>query len=309
MKVLLGMALTISMAIAPMAANSQELPNNIRIIVPGGAGGGTDTVTRLFAGAFKDQTGINTIVTNQTAAGGVVATETLHSSAPDGSTLMVAHAKLHTQEISGSSKLGYRDLTPLGVISDINTVYVARADAPYSTLPELIEYAGQHPGEVVLAAESSGTSQVMANALNEAAGGNLRIVDFGSTAERVPALLGDRAQVTLFPVGTTQQYVESGDVKALAVINRNGDGTAPELPTATAQGVDIHFPLTVTLYGPPGMSDELVAEFAEVIGKVTQDDDFRQSVLALGQSPNSMTPEETQQFLDDEFTTVERLTQ
>src|SRR5690554_225513 len=108
MKNLIASGLVIALMASPFAVHAQEIPDNIRIIVPGGAGGGTDTVARLFASTLEEKAGVNTIVTNQAAAGGVIATQTLHSAAPDGATLMVAHAKLHTQDIGGSSELGYR---------------------------------------------------------------------------------------------------------------------------------------------------------------------------------------------------------
>lgn len=310
MRMLFGTLLAGVLALGgEQTASAQDLPvKTVRIVVPGGAGGGADTATRLFATALEDAAGIQAIVTNQTAGGGVVATQSLHTARPDGATLMVAHAKLHTQEIGGNTELGYGDLTPLGTISEINTAYVARADAPYSTLEELIAYTGEHPDEVVMATQASGTSQVMGNALNAATGGKLRLVDFGSTSKRLPALIGNQAQVSMIPTGIVQQYVDSGDLKALAVINDRSDPALPEVPTAKSQGIEISFPLVVTLYGPPGMSEEVVSAYERAIAKVQDDPAFRDAIIKIGQNPVSMTPEETRAFLEREFEFVKTMT-
>ncbi|RRD20816.1 tripartite tricarboxylate transporter substrate binding protein [Brucellaceae bacterium VT-16-1752] len=289
-------------------AAAQELPvNNVRIIVPGGAGGGNDTATRIFADALKRVTGTNTIVTNQTAGGGVIAMQSMQTARADGSTLMVGHGKLHTQQIGGNTPLGFQDMTALGTISEINTAYAARSDAPYHTLAELVTYAKDHPNEIVMATESSGTSQVMGEALDRATGGNLRLVDFGSTSKRIPALIGNQAQVSMIPTGNLKQYVSSGDLKALAVLN---DAEVPELPgvsTAKSQGVEISFPLVITLYGPPDMSTDTIEDFATAIAAVQQDAAFQDAIGKIGQNPVSKTPEETQVFLQAEYDFIERL--
>lgn len=290
---------------AALAQPAEWPADRAQIYVPASPGGITDSAARAFSRALERAAGPTAVVINQTGGGGVVAIQSVADAQPDGGTLLVFHAMLHAAHLFGRSPYTYEDLTPLATLAQANDVYVARADAPFDTLPELFEYAKEH--EVLLASQLGGTTQVKGDALVRASGDTLRLVDAGSEAERVTALLGGQVQVSSTSVATAQQYEASGDFKVLAVPTATPDPFAPDWPTAISQGVDIDFPLTLELYGPPGIPGEVMSQMAAAIAAAAEDPEYKSELEKIKQSPFHLSPEDTATFVAKEFDFVDTM--
>lgn len=300
-------AMLASLMAASVAVAADYPVSSVRLLVPANPGGGTDANARLFAEYFQRHSDADVAVVNQPAGGGVVAAQTLATAPNDGSVLYVWHAALHTTNLSGQSPFPYTAFTPLATTAQYNDVYAVRADAPYSSVPELVDYAQENPGEVTIGSQFGGTTQVKGDALNAAAGGTMRLVDSGGESDRITALLGGQADVISMSVANAKQYVEDGQMKVLAVINSEPDPFAPEWPTTTSQGVDISFPLTFTVYGPPDMDPEAVAAFEAVLEEMRADPEYQAALEQASQVPAIAGPAETTEFLQSELEFVESL--
>lgn len=279
--------------------------DSIRLIVPANPGGGTDTAARLVADALQEELGVNITVVNQAGGGGAIAEQTVLQGSPDGSKLLFYHAMMHAAHILGQSPYSYRDFTPLATVSMSNDVYAVRGDAPWSTLGELLTFARENPGEVVVGSQLGGTTQVKGQALEARGEADFRVVDVGTESDRVASLLGGHVDVVPMSVGNAQQYVESGDIKVLAVLNEERDPFAPDWPTATEQGVDIHFPLVFTLYGPEGLDEATVELLSEAMGDVAQNPEFQESMARVRQHIDYRTAEETAEYVANEYRFVQ----
>lgn len=276
----------------------------VRIMVPANPGGSTDVNARLFGEYFQKHSTASTAIVNQAAGGGVVAAQTVATAPGDGSTLYVWHAAVHTTNLSGQSPFAYTDLTPLATTAEYNDVYAVRADAPYSTLPELADYAKANPGTVTVGSQFGGTTQIKGEAINTLAGGAMRIVDAGGESDRIIALLGEQVDVISMSVANAVQYAADGRIKVLAVINEKPDPFAPDFPTSVSQGVDISFPLMFTVYGPPGMSAEALAAFEAVFAAMAADPAYAEALTKAAQVPSFRGPAETAAFLEKELAFV-----
>jgi tripartite-type tricarboxylate transporter receptor subunit TctC len=277
----------------------------IRLHVPASPGGSTDLVARLLKSVLDRELGATVVVVNQTAGGGTVATENVIQAKPDGGTLLIHHALLHTTHLFGRSRNTHRNLEPLATISEVNNLLAARADAPFSTMAQLKAALGAGgAGRLRLASQLGGTTQVLGQAVARWAGSGLRVVDAGSEADRVAALLGKQVDLALLTVSTAKQYERSGDAKVLAVFNRQPDPIAPEWPTAASAGLEVHFPLTFTLYGPPGLPAGLVARLDAVLGKALGDAATRAQIAQIQQSPSYRDAAATRSYLEGEFAFV-----
>ncbi|WP_138466190.1 tripartite tricarboxylate transporter substrate binding protein [Poseidonocella sp. HB161398] len=307
-QLLAGMTAIAAAQALPVRADEAAWPvKRVQILVPASPGGITDSSARTFARALERAAGVTVSVVNQTGGGGVVALQSVASARPDGSTLLIFHAMLHAAHLFGRSPFTYEDFTPISTLSQANDVYVARADAPFSTLPELFEHARTHPGEVMLASQMGGTTQVKGDALVKASGGTLKVVDAGPEAERLAALIGEQVQVSSMSVATAQQYVESGDIKVLAVPTAKPDPFAPDWPTAQSQGVDIDFPLTLELYGPPGIAEGPMSKIAATMQAIAADPKFAEEMNRIRQTPYILSPDETADFVAKEFSFVDSM--
>ncbi|QDZ12820.1 tripartite tricarboxylate transporter substrate-binding protein [Devosia ginsengisoli] len=227
----LGLALLAFGAAAQPAWAQVAWPTGeIRMFVAAAAGGSTDLVARTLETHLEKQLDTNILVVNQTAGGGAVATSSVATAEPDGGTILLHHALLHTTYLFGRSDINYESYDTLGTVSQVNNLLVASADAPYKTLAELKDYAAANSGTLRLASQLGGTTQVLGDAVASWGEGHIRVVDAGTEADRVVAILGDQVDLALLTVSTAAQYVEAGEVVPLAVFNkgagRSGAGLA-----------------------------------------------------------------------------------
>lgn len=278
---------------------------SVRIIVPANPGGGTDAAARIFAEYFQRHSDAVTAVVNQAAGGGVVAAQTVSTANPDGATLLFFHAAFHTANLSGNSPFKWDQFTPVATVTESNEVYAVRADTPYNTLADVIEAAKANPDSMSIGTQFGGTTQVKAQALNAAAENTMRVVDAGTESDRVAALLGSQVDVISMSVGSAKQYVQAGQMKALAVMNAVPDATAPEIPTTISQGVDISLPLVQTVYGPKGMDPAAVTAIEELIKQMGEDPEFKALVEKQGQTVALRNAAETTDFLGKEYATMQ----
>lgn len=295
------MALVALLGAVAIGLAQDEYPvDSVRLLVPANPGGGTDTAARLVADALQDQLGVNIAVVNQAGGGGSIAEQSVLEGEPDGSRLLFYHAMMHAANLLGQSPFSYQDFTPIATVSMSNDVYAVRSDSPWETLTELLEYARENPGEVVVGSQLGGTTQVKGEALRVMGDVDVRIVDVGTESDRVASLLGGHVDVVPMSVGNAQQYVESGDINVLAVLNEERDPLAPDWPTATEQGVDIHFPLVFTLHGPAGLDEDTVQMLNDALQAASQDSDFQESIARVRQHLDVRSVEETEQYVADE---------
>lgn len=278
--------------------------DTVRVFVPASPGGGTDTGARIFAEFFQKHSDASVAIVNQPAGGGVVAAQSVAEGATDGSVLFFFHAALHTANLFGQSPFSWQSFTPLATISEINEVYAVRSDAPFGTIEELVLYAQDNPGEVNIGSQLGGTTQVKGEALNQAAGGAMRIVDAGTESDRITALLGGQVDVISMSVGNAKQYVEDGQMTVLALMNATPDPAAPEFPTTISQGLNFSLPLVMTVYGPPEIDPAAVAAFEEVAAAIAADPEFAETLSVQAQAPAVRGPAEASEFLAGEFDTI-----
>lgn len=289
-------------------ADARWPASEVRLFVPASPGGSTDLVARWLKSVLDRELGVTLVVVNQTAGGGTVATENAIQAKPDGGTLLIHHALLHTTHLFGRSKNTFRNLDPLATISEVNNLLACRADAPFATMAQLkAALSGGGAGRLRLASQLGGTTQVLGQAVARWAGTGLRVVDAGSEADRIAALLGKQVDLALLTVSTAKQYEKSGDARVLALFNRQPDPIAPDWPTAASAGLDVHFPLTFTVYGPQGFPAELVARLDAAMAKAAKDPAALAQLAQIQQSPSFRDAAATRRYLEGEFAFVSEM--
>ncbi|MFP5405061.1 MAG: Bug family tripartite tricarboxylate transporter substrate binding protein, partial [Gammaproteobacteria bacterium] len=146
-------ALSLGLLATPAMAAWPERP--ITMIVPWGAGGGTDAVARFVAAEVEKEIGQPINVVNRTGGSGVVGHQAMASAKPDGYTVGLVTVEITMMHHQGLTNLTYKELTPIALVNfDPNAVFV-RADSPIKNVKDLLAEAKAHPGEL----KSSGTGQ------------------------------------------------------------------------------------------------------------------------------------------------------
>src|SRR3984885_8668146 len=162
-------AAAVAMVAAGAAASAQSLfPSKpVHIFVPYSAGGGVDILARTLADVVSRQWGQSVVVENRPGAGGVVPSQALVTSAPDGYTLMVV-ASGHATNPFLYPKLPYdtfKDFTPISLLASSPNFLLVRADSPFKTLNDMLAVARAKPGSLSFGHAGNGTSTHLAGEL------------------------------------------------------------------------------------------------------------------------------------------------
>lgn len=293
----------------PAHAKDDSYPARVvRVYVPASPGGSTDAIARVFAQYFEQASGTPVAIVNQIGGGGIIASHSVaRSRNPNGGTLLLYHTALHVSHALGRSPIKHTDLKPLATLSMVNDVYAVRADAPYTTLQELLAYTRSNPGRLTVGSQFGATTQVKAQALTQLAPEGFRVVDSGSESGRITALLGGQVDVISISVASALQFEKNGDIRVLGVLNKNPDPFAPHWPTAVAQQVPANLPQVFTLYGPKAMPEHLVRRFDAIMTSIAKNPEYQAAIKHIRQSPEYRNSGEAAAFMAEEYQQIESI--
>jgi len=286
------------------AANAQYPNKPIKIIVPLAAAGTGDTLARAVADAMAKELGQPVIVENKPGAGGLVGTEMVAASAPDGYTLLavspshVINPALHAKKTYDPLK----DFETITVMANTHQVIFAHPSTPASTLKELIDYAKKNPGKLTYGSAGLGSATHLNMELFKSMAGIdiLHVPYKGSTQARQDVLAGqvNLAMDGLLPV---QPLIKDGRLRALAITSSRRAQSNPEIPTIAEAGVPGY--ASDTWYGllaPAKTPKEIVAKLQQAAVKGLHSAQVRERFAKLGAEAVGNTPEEFARLLAQE---------
>jgi tripartite-type tricarboxylate transporter receptor subunit TctC len=255
-----------------------QWPRNVEIVVPAGAGGDTDFNARLLADKLSQKLEPNFVVSNVSGEGGGTGTRQVKNAANDGSSVLFYHSAFVVNELSGTTDYGFEsyEFACIAAMNPGNVVTVS-SSLGVNSLEELFEYSQQNPGELRMAAQTGATSYAVSMLLKNA-GLDVNIVDAGSAAERMAALLGGHVDIILAAYGSIHDYVEAGDLVPLA-LDSGVDLDAAGLKSIVSEGYDIKLPFYYFFAFPEGTDQDLVDEFSAAVKDIVENDaDYAQKI-------------------------------
>jgi tripartite-type tricarboxylate transporter receptor subunit TctC len=216
-------------------AGAAEYPDRpINGVIAWGAGGGTDTVSRLLIPVAEKILSQSIILANRTGATGAIATQAVHSAPADGYTLLLNAENPQLYQVLGLSPLSYDDFEPIILSAQGSTVIVVPKDSPIKSYADLIKAAKDAPGKLSIGTSGvGGQPWVTSMLLKKVEGVTFNPVAFQGDGPLVTALLGTQLDVSGLAVGVATQYIRSGDVRALAVMSSKPNPGIPEVPHIT----------------------------------------------------------------------------
>jgi tripartite-type tricarboxylate transporter receptor subunit TctC len=268
---------TVAALHAPALAEYPERP--ITIIIPWGAGGGTDATGRMIGTVLQQELGVPVNVVNRTGGSGVVGHSAIATADPDGYTLGVITVEIGMMHWVGLTELTGEDYTPIALYNvDPAGVQVA-ADAPWDNVPDMLAEFKANPGEYT----GSGTGQggiwhlALAGMLN-AAGIDPNAVPWVPSQGAAPALkelvAGGVSVVTCSPT-EAGPLADAGKVKILAVMDQNRMDAFPDVPTLKeATGLDWTLGAWRGFVGPKGLPQDVVDTLVPAFKKVVEAQQF-----------------------------------
>ncbi len=216
-------------------AGAADYPeHSISGVIAWGAGGGSDTVSRLITPVAEKILKQSIILQNKTGATGAIAAQHVASANADGYTLLYHAENPQLYQVLGLSELSYDDFEPVLLTVQGSTVIVVHKDSPIKTYADLIKEAKAKPGKLSVGTSGvGGQPWVTSTLLKKVEGVEFNPVAFNGDGPLVTALLGKQLDVSGLAVGIASQYLKSGDLRALAIMKNKPNPAVPEVPYIT----------------------------------------------------------------------------
>jgi tripartite-type tricarboxylate transporter receptor subunit TctC len=286
----------VALAAVGMASAEPAFPSRpVHIFVPYSAGGGVDILARTLADVVSRQWGQGVVVENRPGAGGVVASQALVMSPPDGYTLIVV-ASGHATNPFLYPALPYdtfKDFTPISLLASSPNILLVRADSPFKTLDDVIAQARAKPGSLSFGHAGNGTStHLVGELLKNLARIDINAIPYKGGAGAINDLLGGQIPMSFNNGPESVGQLEAGRLRALAVTTASRASFLPNVPSMaeTLAGYDTE--VWWGLLGPAGMPRDLVEKVANDFVAALNTDTVKERLAKLGASPIGSSPQQ-----------------
>ena len=271
----------------------------LKIVVPFGAGGVADLTARTVAQKLGENLGQSVVIENKPGAGGIVATDTVAKSTPDGYTLLLMSNA--TAVSAGLFKtLPYdaeKDLIPLSILGTFDIAILVNNDSKFSSLSDLLSFAKANPGKLNIGSINVGSTQNLAAELfKSTAGIDAQVVPFNGTPAVMTALRGGQIDVGVEILAPVLPQIKGQALRALAVTGDKRAAALPQVPTAKESGVrNLYAASWNALAVPAKTPKEVVQKLNQEIQNALNHPDVRKKLLEMNVEP---LPSSLQQAAD-----------
>lgn len=290
--------LTTALAAAalPASAQSDYPERDVRVIVPWGAGGGTDAIVRKLTSIAEDKLDVAMYVEN--IEGGVSATGIgqVMSAPADGYTIgALTYDSVVTVPWQGM--LPSYDMESLELIARVTSEpdsIVVDAGSEYQTIQDLLDAAKENPGEIRVAIQNlGGRIHLAILQLQELTGTEFQIVSYpGGAAPQKEAILSDEVDVAITSLGDFANLLADGTVRGLVEFSDMPNPTYPDVPTTAEEGIDLQIGSFIVFATPAGTPDEAIETLENAYKAAYESAEFQEWVADVGVTPNWLGTDE-----------------
>jgi tripartite-type tricarboxylate transporter receptor subunit TctC len=297
-------SLALSVCALALPASAADYPDHaIKMIVPFAAGGGTDVLARIIAQNLNSKWGQPVVVENQPGASGAIGTRAVMKAAPDGYTLLMASTgALMTVSGSADGDAAFdvsKVLSPIVIGAAPPYLLVVRPTLPVNSVADLIRLAREKPEALTFGSSGVGAASHLSGLLFASETGTKMLhVPYKGTGPAVTDLLGGRIDVMFAPGPVVQQFVASGQLRALGVTDTVRSKFYPDVPPVSDTVPGYESVGWFGLLAPPNTPPAIVAAINEVIVAAMQTKEFREHLATLGAEPKPQTPQEFGRYIN-----------
>lgn len=300
--VILSLCVAAAAVSSPLTANvalaQDAFPTKpIRLIVPFPPGGTTDIVGRMFADKLSKELGQTVVVENRGGAGGSIGSAFVASSAPDGYTLGIATVSTHGINPAIYPNLPFdaeKDFTPVSNLAAVPNIMTINPKVAAKNIAEFVALAKSEPGKLTYASAGNGSvSHMMGELFKMASGTNLMHVPYRGVGPALNDALAGQVDVLYDNLPSTLPHVQSGRLIAMAVAAPQRVSTLPNVPTFAEAGLPaVNDASWFGLVGPAKLPAPVLAKLNAAVQKVSQEQDVKTRLEAMGASPAANTSAE-----------------
>jgi tripartite-type tricarboxylate transporter receptor subunit TctC len=311
MKTLKTIALCLIAGVFSATAAAADVPaaayphKPIRLVVPWAPGGFTDSLARLVAEQMGRGLGQPVIVENRPGASGIMGTESVARSVPDGYTLLMATAETHAINPSIYPKLRYdavSDFSPVGSIASVPLFLMTNVDVAEKSFPELMSAAKKSPQRFKYASWGLGSTGHLAfEMLNAPASIEMIHVPYKGLGPALTDVIAGRVEMTLATILSSDQFVKANRLRPLAVTSPKRSPLAPSIPAISELGYPVYdVALWYGLVAPANTPAVVVNRLNDALREAVTDPGFRAKMAASDAEILVRSPQEFAEFLSRE---------
>ena len=267
-------------------ARAADYPNHaVEIIVPFGAGGGTDALARAFADISRKYIAQPFVINNKPGASGMIGWTDVVNSKPDGYKLALMTVELTILPHLGMSKFGVEEFTPIARLNADPAAITVKGDAPWNTVEEFIAAAKKANGEMKMGNAGNGSIWHLAAAsVEDKTGAKFSHIPYQGAAPAVLSLLGGHIDAVAVSPAEVAPHLASGKLKMLAVMADQRLKAFEKVPTLKERGIDVSMGAWRGLGAPKNTPKEVIDVLKAATEKTMNDPQMREAMdkLALG---------------------------
>jgi putative tricarboxylic transport membrane protein len=291
------------------AGQSVHALERLHILIPGGAGGGWDTTARGVGEALT-RSGIVPRVSYENMSGGDGSKAIAHlieTAERQTDTLMISSTPIILKSLKGIFPQSYKDLIPVAAVIADYGAFVVKMDSPYVSWQQMIADFNLDPRNVLVAGGSVAGSMdhvvaAMAFSKSGVDAKSLRYIPYNAGAKAMVGLLSNETQLLSTGLSEALSLAEQGEVRILAMTAATRMDDAPDVPTISEQGVDLVFTNWRGFFGAPGLSEDKVREFQDLLVKMYDTKEWEDIRLKRGWANLYISGDNFLEFLKEQET-------
>ena len=294
--------------LAAAPAQSQSYPSRpVTIVVPLGAGGGSDLLARLVAQKLEQRLGRSFVIENRPGGGTTLAAVLVARAKPDGHTLMQATSSTMAINVTLQKKLAYdpvKDFEPVALLTASPFVLTVSADSPVKSVADLIALAKAKPGELNYGSAGPGTMHHLSTELMlSLTGTRMQHVPYKATPQVLTDLLAGRVQVLFGDGPSVVPQIREGKLRALAVSTAKRSPATPEVPTMQEAGIaGFESAAWQMIVAPAGTSSDIVSLLNKAVRAIFSEPEVTQELANRGMGPQvTGSPEQLRDYVKAEI--------
>ncbi len=287
---------------AATVAHAQYPQRPVQLIVPWGAGGGTDATARIIGALLEKELKQPFNVVNRTGGSGVVGHQAIASSSADGYTIGMITVEITMMHWVGLTPLKHTDFTPIGLVNADPAGIHVRADSPYKSTKELIAAIKANPGKL----KASGTGQggiwhlAIAGLLKDQGidPNALPWVPSNGAAPGLQDMVAGGVEVVPCSIPEARSMIDAGKVRALAIMDANPPALYPNVPTLKKElGTNWQIAAWRVIAAPKGIPAEAQKTLTTALKKVYDSKEYKDFMASRGFGVVWADPADTTKFM------------
>jgi tripartite-type tricarboxylate transporter receptor subunit TctC len=286
------------------SACAQEFPTKpINVLVAYSPGASVDISFRALASKAEKFLGQPIIITNNGTGGSTVGVSIVAKQNPDGYHLLAAMGMgiVWFPQVRALS-YKYDDFDPIMHYGAFHAGVSARADAPFKTFKEFVEYAKKNAGKVNYSTGGAGSPHHLAmEYVAKKEGIDWAVIPYAGGAPALTALLGGHVHACSANTGSWIPHVKSGALRILATYGKTRMKTLPDVPTLSELGYNFVYDDTFLIAGPKGIPAPIIRKLDEAFRKSMEDPEFIQAMAKIDIEASYRNSEDTKKYIEDSY--------